>query len=299
MIWVYITIGAYVLFALANIGDKLVVSKYKTAPIAYAFYVGILGIVAVLLLPLGVKLINLNLLLISFLAGAAFILAAFFMYKALSQGEASRAITLLGSSSPIFTFLLSAVILQEKLTDEELISFGILVLAIILLSRHKPDGKKTKFHLELIVWALLAGLFFSINYVLTKYLFYQETFVTIFFWTRIGGALTALAIICLPKTRQIIKKDWQMPKKQKGLLVFGIQLIGGLGVVLQSYALNLASATLVNALQAIQYALVFVLAILLGQKIPELKENLAKKEIAIKIIAILLVAIGLYLLTSQ
>ncbi|MFA5188205.1 MAG: EamA family transporter [Patescibacteria group bacterium] len=299
MLWLYITIAAYLLFALANIGDKLVVSKFKTAPIAYAFYVGILGVVAVILLPFGVKWINFNLLVISFFAGVAFIMAAFFMYKALAQGEASRAITLLGSSSPIFTFLLSAGILQEKLNDEELISFGILVLAIILLSQHKPDGKKTKIHWELIIWALLAGLFFSINYVLTKFLFYQETFVTVFFWTRIGGVLTALFIFGLAKTRKIIKKDWQRPKKQKGLLVFGIQLVGGLGVIFQSYALNLASATLVNALQAIQYALVFIMAIFLGKKIPELKENLAKREIIIKIIAIILVAIGLYILTSQ
>jgi len=298
MFWIYITILAYLLFALANIGDKLVISKFKTEPIAYAFYVGVVGIVAMILIPFGVKIITLTLIGLSFLAGLAFILAAYFMYKALEQGEASRAITILGSSSPIFTFLLSASILGERLRANELVAFGLLVIAILLLSWHK-EKERSKFHLELVIWALLAGLFFSFNYVLTKYLFIREDFVTIFFWTRIGAVLTALILFLLPLSRKLILKDWHKPKKQKGLLVLGIQITGGLGVLSQSYALKLASATLVNALQAIQYALVFMLALLLGKKIPVLREKIDKHHLTSKIAALILVAIGLYFITLK
>src|SRR4030042_1370756 len=166
MIWVYITIGAYLLFSLAKIGDKLVVSKYKTEPIAYAFYVGVLGITSVILIPLGVHWLKAELYLLSFLAGAAFILAAYFMYCALSQGEASRAITLMGSSSPIFTFLLSFVFLHEKLSSNQFFAFLVLVLAIIIISWEDKEQGQKKFNSKLIIFALLSGFLYSANYVL-------------------------------------------------------------------------------------------------------------------------------------
>jgi drug/metabolite transporter (DMT)-like permease len=299
MLWLYIIIFAYLLFALANIGDKLVVSKYKTEPIAYAFYVGVLGITSVILIPLGVHWLKAELYLLSFLAGTAFILAAYFMYCALSLGEASRAITLMGSSSPIFTFLLSLIFLQEKLLPNQLYAFIILVLAILIISwEEKPIGK-SKFNSKLIIFALLAGLLFSANYVLTRYLFGLETYFTIFFWTRIGGVLTAIIIYLFPKLRTLIIADWKKPKQKKGKLVLAIQITGGAGVMAQSYALKLASATLVNALQAIQYASVFILASFLGKKYPALKEHVSRRQIIRKIFAIMLVAVGLFLITLK
>jgi len=114
-----------------------------------------------------------------------------------------------------------------------------------------------------------------------------------------GGVLTALILFLLPLSQKKILKDWQKPKKQKGLLVLAIQVIGGLGVLGQSYALNLASATLVNALQAIQYALVFMLALILGKKIPVLREKIDKHHLTSKITAIILVAVGLYFITLK
>ncbi len=299
MIWVYITIGAYLLFALANIGDKLVVSKYKTEPIAYAFYVGVLGITSVILIPLGVHWLKAELYLLSFLAGAAFILAAYFMYCALSQGEASRAITLMGSSSPIFTFLLSFVFLQEKLSSNQFFAFLVLVLAIIIISWEDKEQGQKKFNSKLIIFALLSGFLYSANYVLTRYLFGLETYFTIFFWTRIGGVLTAIIIYLLPNWRNLIISDWKKPKQKRGTLVLAIQVAGGTGVMAQSYALKLASATLVNALQAIQYALVFILALLLGKKYPLLKEEISQRQLIRKIVAIILVAIGLFLITLK
>ena len=295
--WLYLAILAYLLFALANIGDKLVVTKFKTEPIVYAFYVGVLGIVSLWLLPFGVNWPPILLLGVALLAGVAFVVALFCMYKALSLGETSRAITIMGSSSPIFTFLLANIFLHEHLKINEFIAFGILVLAIILIVWQKGKPVRKKYHESLIFWSVLAGLAFACNYTLTKYLFSQDTFVNIFFWTRIGGFVTALVIILMPTARKLVKVDWARPKKKKGLLVLGIQLAGGAGVIMQSYALSLASATIINALQAVQYALVFILATILGYKDPHLKEHLSKEQIIQKISALILIAIGLYLLS--
>ncbi len=296
--WLYLAIFAYFLFALANIGDKLVVSKFKTEPIVYAFYVGFLGVTSIILIPLGVHWQSLGLLVFSLLAGVTFVLALFFMYKALSLGETSRAITIMGGSSPIFTFLLANLFLHEKLQFQEVGAFIILVLAIILISWEKERPLRKKYHESMIFWSVLAGLLFAINYTLTKHLFNNDTFISVFFWTRIGGVITALVILLIPKARKLIAVDWKRPKKQKGSLLFGIQVSGGLGVILQSYALNLASPTLVNSLQAIQYALVFVFAHLLGRKIHQLQEKISRVELIRKIAAFILIFVGLYLLAK-
>lgn len=295
--WLILAVGAYLLFALSNLGDKLVVTKYKTEPIVYAFYVGILGIVSLWLLPFGVSWLPIFLFSLSLLAGVAFVVALFFMYKALSLGETSKAITIMGSSSPIFTFLLAAIFLHEQLKMNEIIAFIILVLAIILIVWQKERPIRKKYHESIIFWSVMAGFAFACNYILTKYLFNLDSFINIFFWTRIGGFITALIILTMPQARKLIKIDWQRPKKKKGLLVLGIQIAGGAGVLMQSYALSLASATIINALQAVQYALVFILATILGYKDPHLKEHLSKAQIIKKVCALILIAIGLYLLS--
>jgi len=294
MLWIYITISAYLLFSLANIGDKLVVSQYKTEPIVYAFYVGFLGIGTLIFIPFGVIIPEAIQFFWSFLGGIFFVLALFSMYKAIEAGETTKAITLLGGSSPIFTFLLSYLFLGERLAASQLLAFIALVLAIIIISWPLELGAKKQLNKKLIFWGICAGFVFAGSFVLAKYIYLQQPFISGFFWIRMGGFLTALIIFLVPKHRKLIKIDWQRPKKQKSSLILAIQAFGGLGVLGQNYAFSLASATLVNALQAIQYAFVFVLASLLGFKIPALKEQLNWRQILQKILAIILIAVGLY-----
>lgn len=293
MLWLYITIVAYLLFALANVGDKLIVSKFKTEPIVYAFYVGIMGIVTLSLIPFGVVWPGWWQAFWSLWGGVAFVFALFFMYKAIVAGETTKAITIMGSSAPIFTFLFSYQFLDERLTENQVIAFIFLVLAILVIS-WPLDKVKKKTEKSLIFWAILSGIAFAASYVLAKYVYMYQPFISGFAWIRWGGVVTAILIFLIPQNRQAIKLDWQKPKKQKGSLILAIQILGGTGVIGQNYAFSLASATLINALQAIQYAAIFMMTAVLGKKIPQLKESLNYKQVIQKIVAIILIGIGLY-----
>ncbi|MDD5340914.1 MAG: EamA family transporter [Patescibacteria group bacterium] len=298
MFWLYITIFSYLLFALANLGDKLMVSKYQTKPVVYAFYVGFLGIVGLVLIPFGVINPGASQIIWSLLAGLAFVGALYFMYQALHIGETTRAITILGGTSPIFTFIFSLFFIPENLRLTELVAFFVLIMAIVILSWPPKDHISKKIQHQQTKFALIAGIFYAANYVLSKFVYAHQPFVSGFFWIRIGCVITALLILLWPRNRKAISLDLRKPKKQKkaGLLL-GVQILGGLGVIGQNIALSLTSASLVNALQAIQYAFIFVLTALLGKKIPVLLEKLHPKEIIRKIIAIILISIGLYLIT--
>jgi drug/metabolite transporter (DMT)-like permease len=295
MIWLYIIIIAYLLFALANVGDKFVISKFKTQAIVYAFYVGAMGVVTLVLIPFGVIWPDLNQFVSSMIGGVSFVFALYFMYLAINAGETTRAITIIGSTSPIFTFLLSFLVLKERLSSNQLIAFIILILAIIVIS-WQFEKSQQKMAKKQLMFALLAGLIFAISYVSAKYVYIYQPFISGFVWIRVGGVLTALSILIFAKNRQLIKIDWQRPKTQKGSLILAIQILGGTGVIGQNYAFSIASATIINALQAIQYAFVFILTSLLGKKFPVLKENLNSKQIIQKVVAIILIAIGLYFL---
>lgn len=295
MTWLYITIIAYLLFALANVGDKLMVSKYKTKPVVYAFYVGILGIVTLVLIPFGVIWPGLSQLFWSLIGGLAFVIALYTMYIALESGPTTKAITLLGGSSPIFTYFLSMIFLGEELGVKQIVAFIFLVVAIIVISWELNNSPR-KINKKLVFWGIAAGFVFASSFVLARYVYLNQEFISGFVWIRIGGFLTALALLLIPGNYNLIKKDFKKPKKQKGSLLFAVQVLGGLGVIGQNYAFSLTSATIVNALQAIQYAFVFILTTIFGYKIKTIKEQHDYKEILQKIIAIILIGIGLYLL---
>jgi len=294
MLWLYLTIIAYLFFAFGNIGDKLIVSKYKTNPLAYAFYVGIMGLVVVALIPFGVTWPSSLVFGISVLAGVAFVSALYFMYKAVWDGAISQAVTIIGSASPIFTFILAHYFLGENLKGNQLLAFLILIIAIVVLSW--PHSSHGKFNKKLISHAIAASFFFAISYVTAKYIYDHDSFISGFFWQRIGAALFALAVLALPAGWRQIKADWQTPKEKRGLLMLAVQVVGGLGVLGQNYALSLASVTLINALQAIQYAFVFLASYFLGFKFVQLREKYNEQQLIRKISALILIALGLFLI---
>ncbi|PJE57552.1 MAG: hypothetical protein COU82_01435 [Candidatus Portnoybacteria bacterium CG10_big_fil_rev_8_21_14_0_10_38_18] len=61
-------------------------------------------------------------------------------------------------------------------------------------------------------------------------------------------------------------------------------------------AVFLGSVTLANSLQGLQYAFVLILALLFFRKIPSLREEFSKEIIVQKIVAIILISLGLFIL---
>ena len=69
-----------------------------------------------------------------------------------------------------------------------------------------------------------------------------------------------------------------------------------LAAFLMYLAVFLGSVTLANSLQGIQYIFILVLAYLFFKKFPKLREQFSKEIIIQKIIAIILIGLGLFFL---
>ena len=78
--------------------------------------------------------------------------------------------------------------------------------------------------------------------------------------------------------------------------MFG-QAVGGASELLITFSVSLATPALVNSLQGSQYLFLFIASLFLGKKFPEIfKEQHTYLKTAFKILGIICIAVGLYLL---
>lgn len=191
MNWLLIAIIAHFLFAIVFTIDKFLLSKTVLKPVAYAFYVGLLEIFVLVLIPFGFSIPSGEQILASFIAGALFVYSLIFLYRAFQISEVSKIAPIIGGTIPIFIFFLTYVFLGERLVIKELIAFMMLVLggAIILWpkKRKKIADLPEVFIVRGISIALLASFLMASSFVLTKYVYTYQPFINGFIWIRIGG----------------------------------------------------------------------------------------------------------------
>lgn len=299
MLWLIVAISSYFLLAIVALIDKYLLTGPPN-PKSYSFYVGTLGILALILIPfVGFSLPDLFQIFLSLLAGVFFILALFGLYQALENFEASRIVPAISGLLPLFTFglvfLFSAR--KETLSFLELLAFLLLISGSILISWEK----RKVFSLASLKISTLTAFLFAISLLLAKFVYLAQPFWTGFILMRIGGFLAGLGFIFTPEVKkEIFEKKFTFQKKTGILFLFN-QALGAGAFVLQNWAVALVPLgflAFVNALEGTKYVFLLFLTILLSFKFPKiLKEEVSKKIIFQKIIAILLITSGLALLS--
>ena len=291
-LYLTVAVAAYLFLALAGLIDKVLLKTAIVSPRAYAFYVGLLGVGVLILLPFGVVARpDLRVLISALASGVYGTYALWAFYSALKAHAASRVITTVGALTPVLTLLLSVLILGESLNGYQVAGFGILVLGGFLVSYR--ENVKKPYSLELLGHAARAAVLFAASFVLLRFVFTFEPFLNGFFWARIGGLLGALSIVIIPENFRRIYWATRKAPPTAPLPFFFNQGLGGAGAILQNYAIFLGSASLVAAVQGVQYVFILVLAVLLGRYLPNLKESFTP----FKILAVLVVGAGLYLIS--
>jgi len=301
MLWLIITILAYFLFALVALGDKYLLSGPPN-PKSYSFYVGILGILSLVLIPfVDFSVPETPQVILALIAGGIFIFALFGLYTGLENFEASRIVPAIGGLLPIFTFTLVFLFFsrEESLSFQEIITFVLLILGSVFITLEK--GKRIT--LKSFQISALTAFLFAIAFVLTKYVYSVQSFWSGFILMRIGGFFTALCFIFTKEMKEEIFKRKITFRRKTGAIFLFNQAVGAGAFVLQNWAIALAGLTylaVINALQGIQYVFLLILTILFSLKSPKiLKEKLSKEIIIQKIIAILLIGGGLTLLAFK
>ena len=283
MLWLYIALAAYLINAIVFIIDKYLLSSPIPRPFAYAFWVAILSSIAVLLLPVGVIWVSSFYFIIALISGAAFFGGLIFLYKSVKLTDVSIAATNAGVLSAVFTYLFSFLILKDKFIFSNEIAFMLLVAGIFFLGKIKRNIFK---------YSLTTGLFFGLSLVLLKWTFNEANFINGIFWTRMGFAGAGiLSLMFYGARKEIAASLKNVSKSSKFWFVTG-KIMAGAGFLLLYYSIKLGDVSLVSALLGTQFLFVFILAVILRNKVPGMAENLSGKILLNKLLGIGFIIVG-------
>jgi len=299
MTWLLVSIASYLFFALASLGDKIVLKK-APKPKLYAFYVGVLSIMAVVLIPfIDFQLPSPGTWVWIILDGIVYIWGLCILFRALEKYEVSRVMPMTGAFQPIFIFILTWVfwpINQLSLSQADFLGFFLLFLGGMVISLEKNyELTKDSFFLS-----SFASLLFCLDFIFLKFVLLDMPFLSGFIMVRLASAFFAFFLLFDKEVRKDVFGK-QKQKQEVGIVFLLAQAAGGLATILQSLAIALvpvAYLAIVNALKGTQYVFLFVLTVAFSYYLPTyLKESLSKKVLIQKLVAILIISSGLVVLT--
>jgi hypothetical protein len=300
MYWLIVIILAYVFFAFASLGDKLVLAG-KPKPNSYTFYVGASGLFVILAIPFikfgfpsgwGIAWVALD--------AIAHIVGLYTMFTALEKFDVSKVLPTIGATQPIFIFVLTWIFFgPQAMQFIDIVAFILLFMGSVIISFEKSlevTGDYLKF-------TIISSLMFSLDYVFSKFVFLNQPFLQGIIWIRILVFIFVLVFLISKKSRsEIFSKQLVTNKKTQGIFLY-TQVCGGAANFLQSFAIYLAPVVFlatINSLKGIQYIFIFIMTLLLSIFLPNvLKEKLSKRIIFQKIISIIFIVAGLAILIAN
>jgi len=324
MSWFLVALIAYFLNAVAMTVDKTLLKKEGGFgnPIVYTFNIAALGsAILILVIPFVFFIPSLSVILVSLAAGVVWVIGLVLMFKALAKDEATRVTSAIGGLTPIFVIVLAIYLLAEKFSGNQALGCFLLIAGAFLMSldfqeHGAASWLKKKLGLardlalphirKALLLALPAAIFFGLSDVLTKIVFNNTSFWNGFVWVRIGSFLAVLALLFSAKNRRDVAESFRKSsqgkkqsaeQKRVGLRFLFGQACGGVSALLKGYAISLGSVALINAIAGVQYAIVFLLVVILTKTAPKLlKEKLTREVVIQKVLAIVIIAAGLYLI---
>jgi len=310
MLWIIFTVLAYFLLSIVALIDEILLTGRLIKPKIYAFYVGLLGILVLFLIPFGFELPNPFIASLAILSGGLWIFALLSLYEALRRYEISRVIPAIGGILPIFTLGFTYLFSWQRggslegLSYIKIVSFLLLILGSILITwKGKEIINKKSLGLS-----ILTAFLFALSFATTKIVFLEQSFISGFIWLRLGGVFVALLFIFFKEIREELFEKIKIKKKKalfenpKLAIVFLInQIIGAGAGILQSLAIYLAPImylAFINAMEGIRYVFILIFIIILSSKFPKiLSEKMTKPILLKKISAILLIITGIIMLS--
>lgn len=297
--WLIVALIGHIGNAFVLISDKAFVQKLLPDPQALAFISGASGIFTFVLIPWFLVPAPLVVIAAGIFSGILFITGLVIFFTALRQDEVSRVVPAMGSMIPLFTFGLSVGILGEVLAGKFLWAFILLSIGGLLIAFRSFADIFSRLVLARFLLEILAAFLFASAAVFQKYAFNGTEDISAFLWSRIGAAAAAVPLIGYTSVRRRIADFTRtaVGKPEVGVFYVSSQIMSGLIPLITTAAIALGNVSLVNALQGVQYVILFILAIFFSRRWPQIfAEKVSRKIFLQKSIATVLIATGLALL---
>lgn len=294
MSWFLLAVGSLALYSVTNFIDKFLIEK----KIQYASTATIYG--SLFSLPIGLLFLAfrgfhlLPLWDITLLITSGVLLTLYIIpyYNALILDDASRVVPLY-QFYPVFTLILSSIILHEQLTTKQLLGFSLVTVGGFILGTEKVEQKI--FKLRRSFWyMILASLLFACTGIIFKFTSPSDFWLNIGYQTIGIGIGALLLLLYQPYRLHFTQETKKFHKTIYGILMIN-QTIALIADYLYFYAVTLAPVALVSVVQGSQPLFVLFYGYVLTLWFPHLiKEDIRKKTILLKLFATMLLAIGIF-----
>ncbi len=298
MQWFFIALGAPFLWALVNIADQYLVAKYSTGKrgsgglVLFSSLIGIFVAAAIGIFTSGIfDIPTLDKILLIITGGIT--IAWIILYLFTLEIEDVSAVVPWFLTIPIFGYALGYIFLGETLSMQEVIG-SIIVLSGVLLISIDFSGQKRKFKWRPALYMLLACLLIATAGVIFKYVTIGNNFWISSFWEYAGlGIFGILIFAFVPKYRA----EFMLMNQQGGGKIIslntGSEILTIIGNLLTNYAMLLAPVAMVYLVSSFQPAIVLFMTLFTTKFSPNIaKENLTRKILLPKIIAIVIMVAG-------
>lgn len=298
MSWVFFALIARFLWSWGNVADKFLLSNKVKDPLVY-LVIGFLTDIAVIPLWLffGFHWYGWNVFGFVVLNSIFFFTGTFFYILSVQREEISR-VNILWNLSPLHGLWLSWLILGEFLSSTQFLGLVILLIGSVLASLHL-GGKKEKFKFSVGFWLMLLSTFlYAGGDIITHYL--------------TGRGVPSLQIAgyqlcmlpCLALLMYLSKNFRQhfvIEKKNYSIkiifILIAIAFLSRIGVLFNMKALSLGHISLISVLEGVQSIMVFVIVAMLSYFAPKvIKEEFDKKNLLLKLTALVIMVVGIVVL---
>jgi drug/metabolite transporter (DMT)-like permease len=301
MAWLWLTLGAQLLFSVGAHVDKYLLSKYfrGSAPGSLILYSSLFGFAVLPVL----LLVNPSVLSIAPFH-VAIVLAGGFLnvtgvivsLYAMQRDEASVVATLF-QMIPVFNYGLAYLLLGETLTVTQVVAAALIMAGAVGVSLERRRGR------PMLRWPVflrmaLASFLLAANAVLFKLVALEEDFWISTFWSYVSLAIVGVVLFAFarPYRRQFLRTLRANRLPVVGLNVAN-ELIAVVGYVMITYATLLVPIALVSVMSGFQPLMVFLIGVLLTLALPRIgREDLSRGRVVQKLLAMACMLAGTVLL---
>lgn len=292
-----LAIVAHFFYAIVFLADRFVVARAIRSPYVYTLLISILGISAFVFAPFGLHAITTEQTIAATLSGGTFMLGTLFFLSALQYQPTSHVAPFVGGLTPLFTFIVSWIFFREVLPAHAITAVVLLTIGSIIIAVSAKKEKTHVFSAEVLLLMVFSAVFYGVSYGAAKWVYEAAGFISGFIWIRVAAALTALVLLASPRARMQLRTELQRTRTRMEWLSLTNKFVGALALLLLNYAISLTSATVVNALQGVQYIFLIILVRLFGLRYPALVgEKLFGKNLYMLTSAVACILLGLIFL---
>ncbi|MFA9262589.1 MAG: hypothetical protein ACEQSB_04520 [Undibacterium sp.] len=305
MHWITLALAGYFFNAVTALFDKYLLAGRIKEPVVYAFFVSVLSLFAVVLVPFGYKPIPWQTGVVFVISGILFLYGLVAFYNAVKRSEISRVAPLVGITISVIAGVASLAFgpaANLSFSPGHFLSLLMLLAGAFLIAFDLPLKKND----ALMKSTLLAGALMALSLLFLKTGYRNADFVNGLLWSRLGFIVGGFSLFIIPQYRRaILDNTRHLSSSNKrdvttGVLFLLNKIFGAAATFLLTYAAYLGPVTFIQALNGVQYAFVLVMAIPLAIKFPKIfGEKLYFWDWFQKAAAIVLIALGTWLAVTQ